>query len=630
MQASIPTDLTDEIASAQVRLLYRNALLGAAVNALTATLLVWLQAQGKLSVAALPWLIYMLVTCALRLVLTILYNQQAQLPGQAALWRRAFIAGVALTGAGWTATVFIFMPDGDIVRESATVLVLGGMAAGAVPILSAVLSAYYLHLALTLVPASIHFFVTGDITSTILGLMALIMVLGLLQSARYLHQTLLETLVLSAERARLAAGLEQAGARIAQQNSQLLAENEVRRAAEAEMLEAKNAAEAANKAKGEFLSNMNHEVRTPLSAIILMTEIALDTELTADQKHYIEIIDRSSRAMLNLLNDIQDSSRIDSGRLQLESVDFGLREILDEVVGKLRAEAEKKGLGLRVEVAPGVPQRVMGDPGRMRQVLGIVAGNAVKFTDSGEVVVSVEAEPAGGESAGTPCSRLRFAIRDTGIGIAKHHHDLVFEPFSQADNSNTRRFGGIGLGLSIANKLVGLMGGQLSLASEEGKGSEFRIELEFDAAPESRPGAADHPASGAGTASARTGELLLVDDDRDNQELVKFVLISAGYAVGVAESGKEAMDRIATARFDAILMDLHMPVMDGFEVTRAIREFEKSLGGRVPIIGLTANSMPDTREKCLQAGMDDYLSKPVKRATLLAALRRWLPGDAGG
>ena len=362
MQASIPPHLTDEVASAQVRLLYRNALLGNAVTATTASLLVWMQVHDSPPGIALLWLGYVLGICALRLALAILYRQQAQLPTQATLWRNLFIVGVLLAGAGWTATIFIFMPAGDIVRQSATALVLAGMAAGAVPILSAVLNAYYLFIALTLVPASIHFFLSGDLTSIILGLMTLIMVVGLLQSARYLCQTLLETLILSAERAQLAASLEQASAVIAQQNSQLLLENKVRRDAETEMLKAKNAAEAANKVKGEFLTNMNHEVRTPLSAIIGMTEITLDTTLTADQRHYLEVIERSSRSMLNILNDIRDSLKIDSGGLRLQSVAFELHEIVEELAAKLRVDAQSKGLSLRIEIAPEVPRRLAGDP----------------------------------------------------------------------------------------------------------------------------------------------------------------------------------------------------------------------------------------------------------------------------
>lgn len=633
MQASTPTSLSDEVASTQVRLLYRNALLGTVVNVVTAWLLVWLHTHGSLSGAALPWLIYMMSISALRLVLAFLYRQHAQLPKQTALWRNLFVAGVALAGAGWMATIFIFMPAGDIVRQSATALVLAGMAAGAVPILSAVLIAYYLFIALTLIPASIHFFLSGDITSIILGLMALLMVVGLLQSARYLHQTLLETLVLSAERASLAASLEKANAVIAKQNKQLLVENQVRREAEAEMLKAKDAAEAANKAKGEFLAHMNHEIRTPLSAVIGMAEIALDTGLTEDQRHYLSVIDRSSRAMLDILNNIRDLSRLESGRLRVESVSFDLHQLLDELGARLRIQADRKRLSLHLDIAPEVPRQLSGDPGLLRQVLGILAGNAVKFTDAGKVQISVGADPASLQR-----SLIRFAIRDTGIGIAKDKHASVLEAFSQADNSITRRFGGIGLGLTIAHKLVMLMGGKLSFDSEEGKGSEFRFELEFTLGALPAQTAAGKPETATIAAPPRLGEVLLVDDDADNQELVKFVLRHAGYSVSVAQTGKEALDRIMASRFDAVLMDLHMPVMDGFEAARAIREFEskgsampgeeKHPGNRVPIIGLTANILPETREQCLQAGMDDYLVKPVRRETLLAALRQWVAGAA--
>ncbi|MFM9969863.1 MAG: ATP-binding protein [Burkholderiales bacterium] len=621
MGPKIPSEFAGEVASEQVRLLYRNAIPAALVTATTSILLVWLQAQGHFPEGALTWLIAMLSITVIRVVLALCYARNPLRPG-AVFWRKAFMIGVGFAGAGWMATVFLFMPIGDPVRQFATALVLAGMAAGAVPILSAVINAYYLFLSLTLLPAAVFFLLAGDITSIIIGLMTLIMMASLLQSARLLNKVLIDTLLLSVERARLAANLASAKDEIAKHNTTLLGEIEERRTAQVESLKAKDAAEAANKAKGEFLANMSHEVRTPLNAIIGMVEVALEWKLTQDQRHCVEIIDKASHSLLDILNDILDSSRIDTGRLKLVSLPFEPRSILADIATPLRMEAQAKGLMLRVYVSDEVPRCLLGDPGRLRQVLWNLIGNAVKFTEHGEIVVSLSGQPIGEER-----SRIVFSVHDSGIGIAKHLHERLFEPFSQVDTSSTRRFEGVGLGLSISKKLVEMMQGKLWFESDEDKGSEFRFEIDFKIAMPSVQSGETIATSPAKKIDYTGKRVLVVEDNAINQEIVRSIFDSMGCETSVADNGKIAVEKFQGSMIDAIFMDLHMPVMDGFEATKAIRELEIRKGGRVPIIALTANAMPETKQKCLDAGMDDYLTKPIRRATLIASLRHWVPVD---
>jgi two-component system, sensor histidine kinase len=558
------------------------------------------------TILVVPWLIFALACNLLRLISRWAYMRQPVPVEDAPKWSRIFTLLSALAGLSWGVGAWLFYTPYDTFLSVLVVLVLAGMTTGASRLLAPIVSASLSYLFLAILPLQWRLLVEPETRSLVLVGMSFLYLGYMTIAARHQARALQRTIRLGYEHAAL---IDSLGAEIRRRE---LVETELRAVSDRAL--------AANRTKSEFLATMSHEIRTPMNGLIGMLRIVRDTPLTPVQREHLETASGSADTLLDLLNNVLDFSKIEAGRLELERIVFSPAALVNSVTGMLRSRARAKNLELVVTIEEQVPIALIGDPTRIRQVLFNLLGNAIKFTDRGRIELRLSCAAKDVRSA-----RVKFAVSDTGIGIAADALPRLFQPFQQADSSMSRRFGGTGLGLAISQKLVEAMEGKIEAASEPGHGTTFYFTLPFDLAATSAAVMVAAPSRDGAAFKMPTfrGRVLVVEDDRVNQRVIGHFLKQMGLETGLAEDGHAAVEYATAATWDVVLMDCQLPGLDGLEATRRIRA--QRAGRPLPIIALTANASTQDRAACMAAGMDDFLTKPLRVELLAAALQKWLP-----
>ena len=548
-----------------------------------------------------------------------LYSVESKLPLDKFIVRRWYLVSVFLTGAGWGITSTLMFPFNDL-HQIVLAFILVGVSASGVSY-SSVAWVYYGYVGCVLLPLMIRFFYIGGEIYYALSAMTGFFLGVMIMAVHRMYKSSTAELELSYKNEALIGGLTKASASLERLNDDLKDEIDHGKKIEAELKAAKENAEKMSQAKGEFLANMSHEIRTPMNGVIGTLQLLEDTTLNSEQKEFVVIAHKSADALLAILNDILDLSKIEAGKLNFENISFNLNQIINDIVTLYSLKSEQQGVMLVQKIDQSLPASLLGDPTRIRQVIVNLVSNALKFTDQGEVKINVEVVKF---DTDINSIEVKISVSDTGIGIPVKAQQTLFNAFTQADGSTTRKYGGTGLGLAIVSQLVDMMGGILGVDSVEGEGSQFWFIASFqcgDEKPENRP-----------VLSSETGsvpldaKILLVEDNPINQMVAQKMLEKVGLKPKLANNGVEAVQLLNEQTFDLVLMDCQMPEMDGFDATREIRKLAIKATDQnlIPVVAMTANVMSGDRERCLEVGMDDYIGKPVQRDQLESVLRKWL------
>lgn len=602
----------------QIKRVEQNASLSNLVSLAVAVLLAILLWRNSSSDIVLYWLAYMALISTVRILMQYIYSRDESHELVYDIFGYWYLAAILLTAVGWGACGLLLFPEDHAANQIAVGFVLAGMASGGVTVMAPILKLYYLYLFLVIAPMSVRFFTMGEDYS-MLAFMTLLYMLIMVMIGTRIHKSILSSLELRFHNESLIKFMSQARNESEDLNEELADEIEQRKRIEKELHKAKEIAEAASKTKSEFLANMSHEIRTPMNGILGTLQLLQGSVMSESQKQYVSIAYNSGESLLSLLNDILDFSKIEAGKLELEYIPFDVRSLINELAVLLKQKADERRVVIKTELDSEIPEVIRGDSVRIRQILSNLLTNAIKFTEDGDVTMRVSVLEKDDSYA-----RLRFEIIDTGIGISENVQRKLFNSFTQADGSTTRKYGGTGLGLAIVRQLVTMMRGRLGVNSEPGKGSTFWAEIAFEIAHEIASATSEKKP--VEEVLELEGLALLVEDNPVNQVVAKKMLEKVGIKYEVVNNGEEAVNRLQQNHdFDLVLMDCQMPVMDGYEATQRLREYEKENRlEHLPVIAMTANAMEGDKDKCLAAGMDDYVAKPVKQQALRETLAKYL------
>ena len=546
-----------------------------------------------------------------------LYSDERKLSVDKYVVRRWYLVSVFLTGAGWGITSMLMFPFNEL-HQIVLAFILVGVSASGVSY-SSVPWVYYGFVGSALLPLMFRLFYAGGEVYYALAAMTLFFLGVMIMAVHRMYKSSVTELKLSYKNETLIKGLTKASTHLESLNDNLKDEIDHGKKIEEQLKVAKDRAEKMSQAKGEFLANMSHEIRTPMNGVIGTLQLLEDTPLNSEQKEFVETAHKSADALLAILNDILDLSKIEAGKLDFENIAFDLSQIIKDIAILYSLKAEQQSVTILQRLDDSLPPALMGDPTRIRQIIVNLVSNALKFTDQGEVTIGVDVIRMEANKM-----ELKIFVSDTGIGIPQEAQKTLFNAFTQADGSTTRKYGGTGLGLAIVSQLVEIMDGELGVDSIEGEGATFWFTAKFQYSDKAVVMAEKDEKNNV--TAPLNAKILLVEDNPINQMVAQKMLEKLGLKAAQANNGVEALNMLDKEAYDLVLMDCQMPEMDGFDATRQIRKLEiKSINQHaIPIVAMTANVMSGDRERCLEVGMDDYIGKPVQRDQLESVLRKWL------